>query len=348
MKSIKFCILAAALCCMVPAMAQKKFGSAKYTHMCSYYGEDITGDITAFSAGPTADKVIKKIMSVIGLKANFELREANVPNAAAVMLNGKRFILYNSQFMDKINASTGTNWAAISILAHEIGHHLNGHTLDDVGSRPQTELDADEFSGFVLHKMGSSLGDAQAVMALISSPNGTKSHPPKRDRLAYIATGWNAAADVARATIAAPATTAVKPQPIAEKPVIAESTSKPTVMRSETKPKVAMPVQVNAPHKTSIAAKAPQSNAVRRSIEANVKSDVYFSSDPNGEYYLTSKGNLVQVQNDKVYLVGSLYRSDRQGYTMMFAGDNADKIYVAGGGNLVNGQGKKIGFMKSR
>lgn len=340
MKSIKFCILAAALCCMVPAMAQKKFASAKYTHMCSYYGEDITGDITAFSAGPTADKVIKKIMSVIGLKANFELREANVPNAAAVMLNGKRFILYNSQFMDKINASTGTNWAAISILAHEIGHHLNGHTLDDVGSRPQTELDADEFSGFVLHKMGSSLGDAQAVMALISSPNGTKSHPPKRDRLAYIAAGWNNAADVARATIAAPSSS-IKAQPVQEQ-VVAASKPKPDTVQKATKP------TVTSTNKSAIAAKAEQNNAVRRSIEANVKSDVYFSSDPNGEYYLTSKGNLVQVQNDKVYLVGSLYRSDRQGYSVMFAGDNADKIYVAGGGNLVNGQGKKIGFMKSR
>jgi hypothetical protein len=347
MKSIKFCILAAALCCMVPAMAQKKFGSAKYTHMCSYYGEDITGDITAFSAGPTADKVIKKIMSVIGLKANFELREANVPNAAAVMLNGKRFILYNSQFMDKINASTGTNWAAISILAHEIGHHLNGHTLDDVGSRPQTELDADEFSGFVLHKMGSSLGDAQAVMALISSPNGTKSHPPKRDRLAYIAAGWNNAADVARATIAAPSSS-IKAQPVQEQ-VVAASKPKPDTVQKATKPAVtSTSSHISTPPKSAIAAKAPQNNAVRRSSEANVKSDVYFSSDPNGEYYLTSKGNLVQVQNDKVYLVGSLYRSDRQDYSMMFAGDNADKIYVAGGGNLVNGQGKKIGFMKSR
>lgn len=349
MKSIKFCMVVAAFCCMVPAMAQKKFASAKYTHMCSYYGEDITGDITAFSAGPTADKVIKKIMSVIGLKANFELREANVPNAAAVMLEGKRFILYNSQFMDKINASTGTNWAAISILAHEIGHHLNGHTLDDVGSRPQTELDADEFSGFVLHKMGSSLQDAQAVMALISSPTGSKSHPPKRDRLAYIATGWNNAADVARATIAAPAAPVVKSQPVPVKTAVVVTTApKPVNVSRPAKPVITASRQVSTAPKTSIAAKATSGNSVRRSIDANVKSDVYFSSDPDGEYYLTSKGNLVQVENDKVYLVGSLYRSDRQGYSMMFAGDHADKLYVANGGTLVNSQGKKVGFMKSR
>ena len=351
MKSIKFCMVIAAFCCMVPMMAQQKFGSAKYTHMCSYYGEDITGDITAFSAGPTAEKVIKKIMSVIGLKANFELREANVPNAAAVMLNGKRFILYNSKFMDEINSSTGTNWAAISILAHEIGHHLNGHTLDNVGSRPQTELDADEFSGFVLHKLGSSLPDAQAVMALISSPTGSKSHPPKRDRLAYIATGWNNAADVAAATIAAPkAAVAAKSTAPAKTVTVAANPAKPVVSNPPRPTRLATktPKQVSNVPKTTVVANAVPNASIRRSIDTNVKSDVYFSSDPKGEYYLTSKGNLVQVENNKVYLVGSLYRSDRQGYSMMFAGDNAGKIYIGGGGSLVNSQGKKIGYMQSR
>ncbi|MFL9845731.1 M48 family metalloprotease [Flavobacterium rhizosphaerae] len=152
--------MVAALCCMVPAMAQKNFGSAKYTAMCSYYGETITGDIIAYESGTTVQKAVAEIMSVIGLKPNFELRVANVPNAAAVVIKNKRYILYNPKFMNQINKASGTNWAAISILAHEIGHHLNGHTLDNVGSRPQTELEADEFSGFVLRKMGATLPDA--------------------------------------------------------------------------------------------------------------------------------------------------------------------------------------------
>jgi len=92
--SIKTCTLIAALCCMVPATAQKTFGSARYTAMCSYYGETISGDITAYEAGKTAEKVVKDIMSVIGLKSNFELRAANVPNAAAVILKSKRYILW--------------------------------------------------------------------------------------------------------------------------------------------------------------------------------------------------------------------------------------------------------------
>jgi len=336
----------AALCCMVPALAQKSFAPLKYSHMCSYYGEEVTGDINTFKSGPTAQKVVSKMMAVIGLKPNFELRAANVPNAAAVMLNGKRFILYNADFMDKINASTGTNWAAISILAHEIGHHLNGHTLDNVGSRPQTELDADEFSGFVLHKMGASLPDSQAVMAIISSPNGSKTHPPKRDRLSFIASGWGNAGDVGK-TIAAPATTiasqrntAVAASVPVKKSVVAQAAAKP-----KPAPYIPTPQQTHVVATHDVA--TPK--GLQRSITANVRSDVYFTEDPHGQYYLTTKGNLVQVEDSRVYLIGKLYKSDRNGYAMMFSdADTNKKIYVANGGALVNSSNQRIGYMKSR
>lgn len=341
MRSIKSCLVIAALCCMVPALAQKSFGPLKYSHMCSYYGEEITGDITTFKSGATAEKVIAKIMSTIGLKANFELRAADVPNAAAVMLNGKRFILYNPDFMDKINVSTGTNWAAISILAHEIGHHLNGHTLDNVGSRPQTELDADEFSGFVLHKLGASLPDAQVVMALISSPNGSKTHPPKRDRLTFIANGWTNAGDSGK-IIAAPAT-AVASAKTSPKPTVSAPAVKtqPTVT-------VARPKPIAAPRTVTTRDVATTNTSLQRSIDASVRSDVFFTEDPHGQYYLTTKGNLVQVENSKVYLIGKLYKSDRSGYSMMFTDENHNKIYVSGGGALVNSSNKKVGYMRSR
>lgn len=324
-------MIIAALCCMVPAMAQQSFGAAKYTHMCSYYGEEITGEISAFSAGPTAQTVIKKIMSVIGLKANFELREANVPNAAAVMLKGKRYILYNPNFMDNINSSAGTNWAAISILAHEIGHHLNGHTLDKVGSRPQTELDADEFSGFILHKLGASLIDAQAVMTTISSVKGSKTHPPKQDRLNYIATGWGNAGDTSAPFISAPATARL-------------ATQHEATTLAEVRPVVAATPQ---PAKTAAnpAREAPVADG-QRTVAVNASSEVHFTQDPNGEYYLTKKGNLVQVEGGKVYLVSKLYKSDRNGYKTMFADQNATKIYITASGALINSDGKRIGYMK--
>ena len=52
-------------------------------------------------------------------------------------------------------------------MAHELGHHINGHTIDvvmysdEVVDRPdlesfrKMELEADEFSGFVMAKFAS-------------------------------------------------------------------------------------------------------------------------------------------------------------------------------------------------
>jgi hypothetical protein len=147
-------------------------------------------DTYSFSSEDEAEKLIADIMSVVGLKPNFEIKEGDVENAAAVVYKGKRYILYNAEFIKKIKKKTRTDWAGISILAHEIGHHLNGHTITGRGSHPETELEADEFSGFVLRKMGATLNEAQIVMRTISSERGSATHPGKSQRLASIRSGW--------------------------------------------------------------------------------------------------------------------------------------------------------------
>src|SRR5215213_8487184 len=119
---------------------------------------------TSFSNVTEGRKIAQEIVDIVGLKANFEVREANIPNAAAVVYGGKRYILYNPNFIIQLEKTTGTKWAGISVLAHEIGHHLNGHTITAAGSQPALELEADEFSGFVLRKMGATLQQAQAAM----------------------------------------------------------------------------------------------------------------------------------------------------------------------------------------
>lgn len=145
------------------SFAQKPL-SIDATHSCSYFGETVTGDLYEFKSSVEAQQVINSIMTTIGLKARFEIMAAHVPNAAAVIYQNKRYILYSQNFISQIHQATHTDWAAISILAHEIAHHLNGHTLEGGGSRPPHELEADEFSGFVLRKMGATLLQAQAAM----------------------------------------------------------------------------------------------------------------------------------------------------------------------------------------
>lgn len=269
---------------------------------CSYYGEELDTEIKMYPASDQAKKVIGGVISVLGLKPNFEIRQANVPNAAAVILDHKRYILYNGEFMDQISEASGTYWGGISILAHEIGHHLNGHTLDEVGNRPETELEADEFSGFVLCKMGATLKESQAAIAIAASVKGSPTHPRRADRLNAIAGGWK---------------NANRP---GDSNLPRQHTESPVLVRNE--------------------------NRDAESIANHIAFDVHFASDRNGTYYITTKGNLVNVDEESMYLIGSLSESNKNGYRLMLTDKNYNYLYIAPGGNIENGSGKTVGVIK--
>ncbi|MEJ8844322.1 hypothetical protein WG954_18145 [Lacibacter sp. H375] len=150
------------------------------------YRSEITND---FATVEEAAKIAQQIVKASGMKINFMIAEGRVPNAAAVLVRGQRFILYNPAFMDALNRKAGTDWAAVSVLAHEIGHHLYG-----TGTAMASETKADEFSGFVLEKMGASLAEAQAALRVLPAGASSVSHPEPSDRLAFVADGWNKSA----------------------------------------------------------------------------------------------------------------------------------------------------------
>ena len=158
-----------------------------------------------FSSNTAAEEALNRILSVIGVAKNFALYQcSDIENCAAVTYNGDRYILYDSEFMDVIKNTTNS-WSNLSILAHEIGHHVNGHTIDmkvySLGSRDAPtlsksriqELEADEFSGFVLCKLGASLKQAQVAINSISSDGDDtySTHPNKEKRLKAIEKGFN-------------------------------------------------------------------------------------------------------------------------------------------------------------
>ena len=155
--------------------------------------KDVELNVHSYTSVDEARQIIEDIIEVIGLQPKFEIKEANIPNAAAVIYGSKRYVLYNSNFIEQLNKIAGNKWASVSILAHEIGHHLNGHTLQSGGSKPAIELEADEFSGFVLRKMGASLAQAQLAMKVAASKGASHTHPAQNDRLLAIANGWNSA-----------------------------------------------------------------------------------------------------------------------------------------------------------
>jgi hypothetical protein len=81
----------------------------------------------------------------------------------------------------------------MSILAHEIGHHLSGHTLNNNDDKLNNELQADKFSGFILYKLGATLLQAQKAINQLGTEQDTGTHPSKYKRMDIIKMGWEEA-----------------------------------------------------------------------------------------------------------------------------------------------------------
>ena len=167
----------------------------------NYYGQKINEKAFcsqfSFRSKEVAEKAVDEIVRRSGLKRNFYVMECpNTDNCFAAIQGQTRLIVYDGSFMKKANDLSKSDWGALSILAHEIGHHLQGHTIIEGGSDPVKELEADEFSGFVMYQMGASLKEAQAAISKLTSDYDGGSHPARPKRLAAIKKGFDNAQEL--------------------------------------------------------------------------------------------------------------------------------------------------------
>lgn len=136
-------------------------------------------------------QIINNIVSYSGLPNNFKIYRADyIDNAFATIIDNQRVIVYDSKLFNDVEWYSDSFWTSISILAHEIGHHLSGHTMDDFGSTPLKELEADKFSGYILYKMGATKEQSILAMSLLGSENDSSTHPSKSRRINSIISGW--------------------------------------------------------------------------------------------------------------------------------------------------------------
>lgn len=168
--------------------SRRKLG--KPTFACTFVDGKAEEEIYSFSPDASAEKAVKEIVDRSGLAQNFVVQAASVDNAQAVIYGDQRYILYSQEFMLRLKGATGTNWSVYSVLAHEVGHHLQGHTIKAGGSRPDIELQADQFSGFILRMMGASREEAKKAMETLSPEQGSATHPGRSARIAAIINGW--------------------------------------------------------------------------------------------------------------------------------------------------------------
>jgi hypothetical protein len=142
--------------------------------------------------------LIKKILALISLPTNFAIEPCDGINTCRAFLydDGIRYIFYDRKFIDKIVAHDQNDWMLLGILAHELGHHLCGHTLRKANNEQHRldELQADEFSGAMLARMGAT--EQQSVMPLYSIPHPSceeeayNPYPCLEKRLAAVLRGF--------------------------------------------------------------------------------------------------------------------------------------------------------------
>ena len=187
-------LLAAFTLCLAIAWSQNVTNKKKVINNSVTGGyNDAATDLPFFTSTNDAEKIVARIMETVGLECNFKIKVANVPNVEANIRHHQRYILYNPEFINQVNKATKDRWASIFILAHEIGHHLNGHTIVSMNSRPGIELEADQFAGFILCKMGATLEQSQLAMHFIANIEASKTHPARAERLIAIEKGWDKA-----------------------------------------------------------------------------------------------------------------------------------------------------------
>ncbi|MDA9576720.1 M48 family metalloprotease [Flavobacteriaceae bacterium] len=159
----------------------------------------------SFTSNTEAENALDRILDVIGASKNFVLTPCDkISNAVATAYKGTRYILYDREFMNQISKNTN-DWSNLFIFAHEVGHHINGHSIDlllytnDVVDAPsleksrQQELEADEFAAFILAKLGANLSQLNNVITLISdnSDDSYSTHPKREKRLASVKKGFD-------------------------------------------------------------------------------------------------------------------------------------------------------------
>jgi hypothetical protein len=168
----------------------------------------------SFSSNLDADSALDRILDVVGLSKNFVLAPcSDINNAVAVSFKGVRYILYDPDFMSMLSSNT-SNWTNLFILAHEVGHHVNGHSLDlvlyageiidapELKKKREQELEADEFAGFVLAKLGASLNQSTlSVVSLSNKDDKYSTHPKRSKRELAIKKGYYRGSDKSNTTI---------------------------------------------------------------------------------------------------------------------------------------------------
>ena len=188
------CLLGLGLGLLVPAaaLAARPFCRFSVRHG---WGDDGPSEYVTHRAKPDdisgVPQVVARIKKALSFQANFDILIAqNEDNAFATVANGRKILVVDVGFLQKLNRIAQTEWAAIQVIAHELGHHIAGFSND----RHRSELNADYWSGQSLQRLNASRDAATRAILTAGTDFDTPTHPNKHRRATTIARGWDDAA----------------------------------------------------------------------------------------------------------------------------------------------------------
>ncbi len=162
------------------------------TPVCVTFTGQTIEDIYELDPSQKVLETVRRIAAVSGVEErSFEVWAADVGIAAAVICDGARKLYYSANTFADL-AGDRSEWIISAILAHEMGHHLNGHTVAETTEFQRHELEADQFAGFVICQLGGTLEHARSGLELYAG-DAHPTYPPVGVRREAVAAGWSSA-----------------------------------------------------------------------------------------------------------------------------------------------------------
>ena len=130
-------------------------------------------------------KVVDRIAVAMELKDRYSVAESD-QYAWAAFDPVSRTVIYNPTTMSKLKSIN--DWAVVGMVGHELGHGVLGH---GPGYAPENEIEADEWSGRAMGRLGATFDEARSVvLGLAIQFMNNPRLSPLNDRLAAIENGW--------------------------------------------------------------------------------------------------------------------------------------------------------------
>lgn len=133
---------------------------------------------------------IKERLERHGLHNDVRVMVGPAPGCAYAQTtsDGRQWIVIDRSCVGYLRENGKHRSLALGILLHELAHILGGDSTNP-GHHHQEELEADEWSGYTMYHLGSTLEDALVFTSILDEKDSS-THPARSKRIKAVQRGW--------------------------------------------------------------------------------------------------------------------------------------------------------------